>query len=166
MTYMATLEQLIETDELVSLGVELEQNALPCRKLIGTPGFVLWLDEVLPQLQTTIVGGITDPLEQVDAVFHEYISGEDINYDRRFKRLTSRPDDRHVWELKTPDIRIFGWVPKKDHFICCYGEMKDEIELRLAYPRFIAQTVYVRTTLDLDEPKCIQSRDYNDVVST
>lgn len=162
---MATIDVLISNEMLVNIEIELEHDALPCRRLLATPQFIQWLDEVLPNLQTAIIGGDLQPLEQVDFIFHEYISGEDINHDRRFKRLYSRPDDRHIWELKTQDLRIFGWVPQKDVFICCYGEMKDTLELMKAYPRFIALTVFVRNHIDLDEPNCIASREYTDVVS-
>lgn len=136
----------------------------PWRCIYGTPTFVEWLDETLPTLRSSVVGGDITPEEQVDAIFNDYISGIPLNNDRRFKKLSSTPD-HYVWELKTLDLRLFGWVPQRDHLILAYGELKDQLELLEGYGRFIAQTVFVRNNLDLDEPKHLVTREYDDVIS-
>lgn len=161
---MATLDSLETSGNLVRIQVPLELHLQPWRSIYGTPDFIVWLDQQLPNIASTILGYEIEPIEQVDAVFHEYISGARMNFDRRFKKLSWTPDI-FVWELKTPDIRIFGWVPKRDHLICTFGDSKDEIELRNKYGRYIAQTSYVRQQLDLDSPKCIESKEYDDVLS-
>lgn len=87
-----------------------------------------------------------------------------MQFDRRFKKLARTPDE-FVWEFKTPDIRVFGWIPMRDVFICAFGDMKDEIETRNLYGRYIAQTIYVRNNLELDEPRYVASGEYHDVLS-
>ena len=96
--------------------------------------------------------------------FFEYVSGEDFSSDRRFKKLHCNPDN-HVWEFKTEEVRVFGWVPNKDFFVCCYGDSKDKIKEFDSYGRYIAQTTFVRNNLNLNEPKCLISRSYSDVIS-
>lgn len=161
---MATLEELEADRSLVRIDVPLDGGEQVWRRLYGTPDFVKWLDDELPKLVTTVVGGSFSPSEQLDARFHEYIIGDTIQDDRRFKGLSSTPE-HHVWEFKTLDLRVFGWVPSRDCFICTFGDMKDRIELLNAYGRYIAQTVYVRDNLPLDHPRFVESKDYGDVLS-
>lgn len=164
LTYMATLLELVASGDLVKIEVELEGTDQPWRVLYGTPEFINWLEKALPELETTVVGGDIEPDEQVYACFYDYIVGEDLDPDVRFKKLRRTPD-LHVWELKTIDVRIFGWIPQKDVFICCFGDLADTIKLRDSYSTYMARTEYVRAQINLDEPKSIESRNYDDVLS-
>jgi hypothetical protein len=164
LTYMATLDEIEAAGDLIRIDVPLDGDEQIWRRLYGTPAFVQWLDGTLPTLATTVVGGETTPAEQLDARFHEYVVGEPIQDDRRFKTLSWTPE-RHVWEFKTLDLRVFGWVPMRDHFICTFGDTKDRIELLRLYGRYIAQTAYVREQLPLDEPKFVPGKEYSDVLS-
>ncbi|MBR9840291.1 MAG: hypothetical protein GYB50_20710 [Rhodobacteraceae bacterium] len=142
----------------------LEPGECAWRCLYGTPEFIQWLDEVLPQLGHDELYSDLSPEEQVFSTFVEYASGEVLSSDRRFKKLNWTPE-RYVWEFKTDDVRVFGWVPKKDAFVCCFGDSADRIKLFDSYGRYMAQTVYVRENINLDEPKCLRSGEYIDVLS-
>ena len=161
---MATLIDLQNSGALDSID-PLEPGELPWRTLYGTMDFLAWLDNCLPVLGHNNLYSDLSPLEQVFAVFAEYVSGQHFSNDRRFKKLSRLPEE-FIWEIKTDEVRVFGWVPKKDVFICCYGDSKDRIEVQLSYGRYIAQTIYVRNLMDLDEPKCLTSGSYKDVIST
>ena len=161
---MATLATLESDGQIVQIDVSLDRREHVWRCLYGTPEFVQWLDGVLPTMQTTIVGGEVEPSEQIDAVFYEYVIGDHMPMDKRFKKLSCKPE-HYVWEFKTLDIRIFGWVPKLDHFICTFGDHKDEIEKWNRYGMYIAKTVYARDHLDLDPPKHVSRKEYRDVLS-
>jgi hypothetical protein len=166
---MATIDQLCDSEALVRIELELLPRELPCRRLFGTKDFITWLENKLPNLERIMphdvrIHGSLTPLEQVYAMFAEYVSGEMFPQDRRFKKLNRTPDF-HVWEMRTDDVRIFGWVPKKDVFICCFGDGKDKIALLDSYGVYMAKTYKVREELDLDEPKVIVSRKYEDVIS-
>ena len=160
---MATLVELCESKQLVTIDV-LEADELPWRTLYGTPGFIEWIDANLREVphKPEYVG--LSPSEQVYAVFAEYQSGERFSDDRRFKKLNQTPDN-FIWEIKTEEVRIFGWVPQIDHFICCFGDGKDRILDLNLYGRYIAQSIYMRNNLPLDEPKYVVSKEYTDVVS-
>jgi len=160
---MATLAELEEAGALVRLDV-LDTGEMPWRYIYATPDFISWLDEVLPSLQSTTIGAQLTPEEQVFARFDEYVSGEPLGDDRRFKSLRSTPD-HHVWEFKTDDVRIFGWIPRRDTFVATIGDLKDEIEKLQKYGRYIAQTAFIRSNIGLDEPNCITEKDYKSVVS-
>lgn len=162
---MATLANLAAAGrELFAIDLPLDGADQVWRRLYGTPDFIRWLNDTLPVLDTCIIGGEATPYDQVDAIFADYISGEPIPFDRRFKKLSRTPDE-FVWEFKTPDIRVFGWIPMRDAFICTFGDMKDDIEARSLYGRYIAKTIFVRNNLDLDDPKFVASAEYDDVLS-
>ncbi|MDE0970445.1 MAG: hypothetical protein OSA51_13790 [Octadecabacter sp.] len=160
---MATLIQLCESGSLDVID-PLEPGELPWRFLYATMDFLDWIERELPVLGHNELYSDLSPLEQVYAVFFEYVSGEDFSSDRRFKKLHCNPDN-HVWEFKTEEVRVFGWVPNKDFFVCCYGDSKDKIKEFDSYGRYIAQTTFVRNNLNLNEPKCLISRSYSDVIS-
>ncbi|MBT8155161.1 hypothetical protein KMP13_15035 [Epibacterium ulvae] len=142
----------------------LEADELPWRTLYGTQELIQWLENVLPDIDHNELYDDLLPQEQVLAVFAEYVGGEEFVDDRRFKKLNWNPE-YYVWELKTEEVRIFGWVPEKDVFICCFGDSKDTILVKDSYGRYIAQTVYVRNNLDLDDPKFVESGELKDVIS-
>ncbi len=160
---MATLIELCESGELERIN-PLEEDEQPWRTLYATLNFIQWLDERLPEVEHNNLYSDLSPLEQVFAVFHEYVSGSEFLKDRRFKKLSFTPE-QYVWEIKTDDIRIFGWVPKRDVFICCFGDSADEIKLFDRYSAYIAKTSFVRKNMNLDEPKCCKSKEYDDVIS-
>lgn len=160
---MATLAELCDSGVLDTID-PLEPDELPWRTLYGTTDFLGWLDQGLPILDHNPLYAELTPIEQVFALFAEYVSGDDFFSDRRFKKLSWTPD-RYVWEFKTEEVRIFGWAPQRDSFICCFGDSKDQIELANSYGRYIAQTVYVRDQIALNEPKCVTGGSYEDVIS-
>lgn len=161
--YMTTLIELCESGVLVPID-PLEDGEQPWRTLYATQDFVTWLDNSLPEIDHNDLYSDLTPVEQVFAVFHEYVSGETFSDDRRFKKLNCNPD-LFVWEFKTDEVRIFGWVPRMNSFICCFGDSKDDIETMRSYQSYIARTNFVRTNIDLDEPKCVEGGSYSDVIS-
>jgi hypothetical protein len=66
------------------------------------------------------------------------------------------PREKEVWELKTVDLRLFGWMCKPKHFIGVLGDYADLYKGKSAkksYEDAIAKVVSARDSLDLDEPK-------------
>ena len=161
---MATLSTIVDNGDLIRIEIELDGDDQLWRLLYATPDFIEWLDQVLPRLKTNILGLDFSPMEQVDSIFESFACGRSLNSDRRFKKLRRTPDG-FVWELKTPDIRIFGWFLAKDQFVCTFGVEKDHLELTNGYGRYIAQTMFIREQVDLDPPKHIEGSEYNDVLS-
>ena len=160
---MATIRELVDSGRLEEIN-SLEENELPMRYLYGTPEFISWLDESLELIEFDPTYAELEPTEQVDALFGEYSLGHPFSTDRRFKKLASTPD-HGIWELKTTDVRIFGFVPEKDKFVCCFGEDADIVKLKNSYGAFIARSRFTLNNLGLDEPPCIMSSEYKDVIS-
>lgn len=142
----------------------LEPAEMPWRRLYATPEFVEWLDTVVPELEQNTLYDDLRPIEQISALFAEYVAGDSFSNDRRFKKLNWTPD-LCVWELKTTDVRIFGWVPERDSFVCCYGDSSDKIKTLDLYGRYMALTRRKMEDVGLDPPICVESSEYSDVIS-
>jgi hypothetical protein len=76
-----------------------------------------------------------------------------MGYDVDYKKLD--PLRQHVWELKTPDVRVLGWFAKKRYFVAVCGELKDKIPKAKMYAPYVQSVVNFRENLDLDIPKAV-----------
>ncbi|RUW98318.1 MAG: hypothetical protein EOS71_00400 [Mesorhizobium sp.] len=134
----------------------------PDRSIYGFPGFYDWLGG--PLLRATAFDPINiAPRHQAAALFRDFISGKPLNVGRTFKRM--RPKEADVFELVTPDVRIFGWFPKKNVFVAVAGDLMENTHGHDLYPGYRDMVVHERNNLDLDEPKWLQGVGEDDVVS-
>lgn len=161
---MATLAALADAGTLVRIEVDIDDGRQTWRCLYGTPDFIAWLEGVLPALETGVMDAEITPQEQVFVLFADFIEGQHFEMDRRFRRLRRTPD-LSIWELKTIDVRIFGWFASMDKFVCAFGEHKEEILRRDSVGTFMAKTDFVRNNLELDDPKFIHFEEYANVLS-
>jgi len=161
---MATLTELISSGALEKIDPGLEPHELESRCLYGTTDFIEWLDTNLAAVAHNPIYADLSPMEQVSALFSDFVLGVNFSTDKRFKKLKRTPSF-NVWELKTEDIRIFGWLPQKDHFICAFGDSATAIKVHLMYETYMAKTKYVMDHLELNEPKCLGGKEYTDVIS-
>ena len=76
--------------------------------MYGFPNCKKWIDEEVPKLNSGRLDADLTPSEQLDNLLHRWISGQPMRYDRAFKDLM--PPEDEVWEMKTADLRIFGWI--------------------------------------------------------
>ena len=94
------------------------------------------------------------PQEQMDGVLHTWISGRPIRYSRMFQDLMPATDE--VWEFKTADLRIFGWIYRPSVFIAAFLDYADWYKRPTVCKSFDDardDVVAMRNDLDLDEPK-------------
>jgi hypothetical protein len=150
---MATLDMLLADQNLVRILVPTDREAR-LRWVYGFPGFQTWLDVELPQLNPGRLKASDSPQEQVDNILYRWITGKDIRYTRQFQDLMPRGDE--VWEMKTADIRIFGWMYQPLKFIAVFGDYADLYKGRGASRSYEVAKQKVknqRDNLDLDPPK-------------
>ncbi len=153
---MATLDILTARTPpaLHKINVPLDRNELEERLLYGLQDFTKWLEEDLPKLSPGRLKAAETPKEQIDYRLYQWIVGKDITYTRMFNDLTPMQDE--VWELKTADIRIFGWMYRPLIFIAVFGDYADLYKgphAKKSYPDSRNKVVRARNALDLDEPK-------------
>lgn len=161
LTYMATLAELCERGELVMVGGGLEPYEQPMRLLYASPKVIDWFEHVLPDLEPVIDEGRQSPLEQVHDLLHDYVVGADMSYWARSHSMT--PEEQGFWELKSPDVRLFGWFVASCKFvIACSGSKADILTYGLN-EGYKNQAFWFRDQLDLDEPKYVLG-DYSNVL--
>ena len=83
-----------------------------------------------------------------------------MEYGQDCKKL--HPLMNSVWELRTSDVRIFGWFPRRSTFVAVGGAMKRDLkgdaERKDPYQPFINEVVTFRAKLMLDNPKSLTGR--------
>lgn len=159
---MATLLELVSSGALTRYDPELSAREMEDRSIYMLPRAVAWASDKLPTLES--VWQIEEsPIMQVDGMLHSFCVGRSLAFSEDFHCL--RPVSEGVWELKTADIRLFGWFYKRDCFIwsaACLTELVKESDL---YRGFVNQTANDRESLDLNPPKFVSGESPNDVVS-
>lgn len=159
---MATVIDLDNRGQLFKLDA-LEQGAQEFREFYASPQLHDWVNNVLPNLSSSWNIELS-PLEQFVALTEIFCSGERLAYDRQFKPLTHITDG--IWELKTADIRIFGWFKRMDCFIGVVADDATKIKKHNLYYGYAnITTKNFLQKLDLDEPKYIPGDDPHAVVS-
>ena|SRR5689334_3718519 len=121
-----------------------------------------WMENDLPALQATWTTELSCQ-EQVAELVEMFCAGEELDAGKQFHAL--RPIDRGVWELKTGDVRIFGWFPNKDHFVGVVAHDAYRVKFHDLYLGLVGEVVRFRDALDLTEPKFVSGEDPHAVVS-
>lgn len=159
---MATLLNLVEIGAVVRVDPVLGPKELEMRRIYLLPRAFEWISEVLPGADSSW-DLENRPNEQLDALIYEFCSGVPLQIGRRFKALVHLGDG--IWELKTADLRLFGWFTQKDCFVASDCDDAGRVKKVGLYRGYCQQAVRLRDALDLDEPKFITGDDPDDVVS-
>jgi hypothetical protein len=148
---MATLEQLESGGQISRHDAELETWELSKRMISFTSNFGKWLSQLKSAPKKR--GRTLTPFEEINQSFFAFVMGKPMAFGVDYRKL--EPHGNHVWEFKTLEMRVFGWFPRKAHFLAVCGEFKDNLPNNKAYKPFIEQVIKFREALALDEPKAI-----------
>lgn len=159
---MATVIDLSQQRKLFKLDPALDDDQQEFRVLYASQRLQKWLQEVLPGLGSTWNIELS-PLEQLDGFVSVYASGETLTFQHSFYPIAHV--SHCVWELKTADLRIFGWFHARDCFIGVAADTTDRVKLHKLYHGYAGDVVRYLNALDLDEPKFLAGDDPNVVVS-
>jgi hypothetical protein len=160
---MTTIEELVEANAISRIEIEMHPRDQVLRLLYGTPDFIAWLDELAKGSQPGRRLGEATPAEQVDDLFNTFLSGMPLVHMRQFR--TIRAEKNAVWELKTPDVRIFGWFLKKDCFVGVFGNWTDQVKDHDLYRGYRIAIRRLRRELGVDDTLCVQGVTPGDVLS-
>lgn len=121
-----------------------------------------WIIDNLKEAKTDgMFGGVEAPREQLADMFRRVMTGERID---RFRPKTLRQHPEWIHELRTADLRIFGWFWRTTHFIVSSVEFKSRLSTKeVTYGGHIEGCRVYRGSLDLDEPKHIEG-DISDIL--
>jgi hypothetical protein len=121
-----TIYELIESGSIVPIDIALGARERAIRLMFGTPPFIQWLSERARAKEESPLGADLAPAEQLDWLIYSFVSGRSLNYGEHLKLIKA---ERHgVWEMKTPDLRIFGWFLDKNAYVAAFGDWADRIK--------------------------------------
>ena len=148
---MATIDQLVEQGRLLRLEGVLDPGELAERIIYLHPRVADWIDENLEALENDgYYDNVPSPLQQADDLFYEFISGAEISSQWPPHAMT--PFDSGVWELRTPDLRFFGWFWRKGVFLLTAIDTKSRCQAHGLYSGYRDQCTRDRTDFDLEPP--------------
>jgi hypothetical protein len=159
---MATVVELARAGVLSKIDPALEANEQEWRSIYVLPRCRSRIENDLPNWTSDWKVEET-PLQQLDALAEVFCSGVALTFGRRFKPL--RPTENGIWELKTADLRIFGWFAARDCFIGGALDLTFNVKNHGLYTGYVGEVVRHRDLLDLNEPKFVPGDNPNDVVS-
>lgn len=158
---MATLSELVERGNLIRYNPSLSPREQSRGLVYLFPHVRDWMRDTLPDMEPILDHGRLSPIEQVDALLHDFVVDEDLSYYERSHCM--RPEEPGVWELKTEDVRLIGWFKLKRVFVIAEADSAFRIKTHGLYAGYRDSTLRRRQGLDLDEPRFI-SGGYDDVL--
>jgi hypothetical protein len=159
---MATILDLAKAKKLSKLTPGLRSGEQELRVLYASPRFEAWVVKTLPSLVSNWNLELT-PEQQLDDYLNNYALGEPLTYRRQFNPIRYHKDG--VWELKTGDVRVFGWFYRKDVFIAVVADETWKVKKHNLYAGYAGDVVRFRDALDIERPKFIGGKDPNNVIS-
>ncbi|WP_072893966.1 hypothetical protein [Sphingobium sp. YR657] len=159
---MSTLIELVTKGELVRFDAELGPHVLEIRRLFMLP-------RAIEQIEARISGTVSDrqietaPDEQLDNLLAEFCEGVEMKMTTQFH--TVRPIDCGAWELKTADVRVFGWFYAKDCFIASAVDAAWHVKRHRLYSGYAQEAEAHRKRLFGQNAPYVEGMDPDDVLS-
>lgn len=159
---MATILELEARKVLERYDAELGAHQLETRTFFASQRLVRWFNDELPILASNW-NIESKPDQQLDSLLGKYVSGDVMCFQWDLFPLT--PHEKCVWELKTADLRVFGWFASIDCFVGVVADTAERVKLYKLYAGYIGEVVRYRQSLDLNEPKFVEGKEAADVIS-
>jgi len=155
---MATLAHLIADGKLKKHEPDMEDFDQPTRFVYLSCNVDIWLGTILKAAPRDR-GRDLNPHEQVEDLLYGFITGRPMTYGYHYKPLSALPQkdasEGSVWELRTTDVRLIGWFPRRATFLAVCGCLKKDIASAKLYKPYIIETRKFRDEIDIDPPKAI-----------
>lgn len=140
-------DEVLASGSLRYLTVPLALGERRERIVLITPNVYEWMRDVLPDLKTDgFVDGAITPREQVLQFLRGYVSGSDF--------VPPLPHDmgtpeEGVYEMRTDDIRLFCWAPRKEMLCIGYADTKEKCKNNALYAGYRNETKRIRAEVGL-----------------
>lgn len=154
---MATIEELCAKKQAEVVTGVLGPRQMFERKIFLLPSAAKWMREILPSLEPDgYVSDAITPKQQTYQLFKDFIAGEDMfGTEMHPKPLRPSNKDHGIWELRTPDLRFFGWFCAKGKFVVAYVATKAELLKKGSYDEYREKSVMARNEMELEHPKVL-----------
>lgn len=152
---MPTPDQLSTAGQLKLWPHKLSMGRPVVKNIYISQSAEAWIHENLKNLKSDgYHHGVEEPREQLADIFRRVMTGENIN-EFHPKTLWRHPDWLH--ELRTADLRIFGWFWRSTHFLVGEISVKSNFADKVVtYNGYLESCRALRDFLDLDPPKFIE----------
>lgn len=158
---MATIEELEQRGALERVRLRLKRLEFEERRIYLYPEVAVWLRDNVPQMEQFYEENLV-PIMQARALFHDFIVGEPFEEERMFWRM--RPSEHDIYELKTADLRFFGWFHRPREIVLARSDTFERVHkfqgLASGYRDEVRR---LRDDIELDEPKYPVGADPEDV---
>jgi hypothetical protein len=152
---MATLEELESRKLLYRFRPKrLKRHEFEDRQLWFFPEVVQWLLNDLPKLGAFYPENQA-PYLQANVLMKSFVLGAEFVEKTMFWKMRPYRDD--VFELKSADIRFFGWFVKPKVFVVACFEVFENVHAEPGvHDRYRDEVIRKRSLLPLDDPKYIK----------
>lgn len=160
---MGPFDSLVASEAIVKVEIQLGRKESSKRLLFATPSFVNWLNDRVSRDEPSSLGAVLSPVEQLDFLFYTFVSGKPLIHSKQFRAI--RVERNAVWELKTVDLRIFGWFPMRDCFVAVFGDWADHVKDHDLYRGYRLEVRRLRRELGVGDALCVEGVNPDDVIS-
>jgi hypothetical protein len=87
------------------------------------------------------------PLAQTKFLFERFIQGQPLYVEDDFWLM--RPEEEDVFELKTLDVRFFGWFPEPKKFLIAAADSMEKSHTYNLHDGYRNEVVNIRERIDL-----------------
>ncbi|MFB2549983.1 hypothetical protein [Ensifer soli] len=149
---MATLEELAQDGVLRKLVPgNLARHEFVVRHVWFYVEVLRWIKEEVPTF-TAFYPENMPPLKQAHKLFRDFVLGEEFVHETDFWKM--RPYSEDVYELKTNDLRFFGWFVRPRVFVVARNDTFEMVHSQQGvHLKHLGEVVRMRREIDLDEPK-------------
>ena len=161
---MATLSNLVLDGTLIRVTVPLRRDQFHDRKLYAFPECLEWMRTEVPKMKTGRINSATSPRDQLALRLRGWMAGEEMVESEMFRHMRPLQDD--VIEMKTDDLRLFGWLCQPATFVVVCGGYADDYKeptITKLYQDDVTVVVDARNALPLDGDK-ISRTNFNDII--
>lgn len=162
---MATPDKIATLTRIV---VPLKYGEFDEREFYAMPAQLRFAAEILPGAKKGVLEGVKEtPAAQMDSLLRKWNAGKPMAYGRVFKNM--KPHPHGVWEMKTVDLRVFGWLWRPKIFIATFTGLADDYKEqdgnppKESYDDARDRVIWARHQLALDAPTFVTG-DYNALV--
>lgn len=160
---MATIPTLLEREALCALdGTQLIGNARQVREILFSPLAFRVLEGDLQKWTAEFDTESPSPFDQFKLLMRKYLRGANLVHGTEFHIMT--PEVQDIWEMKTIDIRLTGWFPSPNLFICTNLGNADIIKAYKIHDQIVEEAIWFRDNIDLTEPKYTPGANENEVL--
>ena len=160
---MAISEKIASALELARIGGRSARGEQPWRIMCASPEVVEFIKRIWAENPPSHCEADLTPREQLASLIRRYTSGDELFVGTEFHILL--PAENAVWELKTPDFRLFGWFAAKDLFVALAIDWADRVKEHGLYSGYRDEVARRRAESGADVSACIWSTDDDAVVS-